>query len=179
MRKRLPGYFHGDEVERLLAATRCRRDRLLLELALGTGLRVSELAALRVQDLDVTRGTCFVARGKGDKQRTQPVPARLLPALRDWLAGHPGGWLWPSPRGKSGHLSVRAIQSLIVAAARRAGIARRVHAHMTRHHFATKLLQNGVNIRVVQELLAHEHLSSTELYTHVEAEHLRAAVDRL
>jgi integrase len=101
MPRRLPSCLRGDEPDRLLAAAPTRRDRLLIGCGLLLGLRVAELVGLRVEALDLARGVCMVWRGKGDKDRAVPIPARLLPELAAWLDGRTGGWLFPSPRSRT------------------------------------------------------------------------------
>lgn len=177
-RRRLPNCLTGDEPDRLLAAAKKPRDRLLMLCGLLLGLRVSELVGRRVEDLDLDQAVCQCRRGKGDKDRAVPIPARLLPELRTWLAGRRDGWLFPGV-GCSGHLSVRAAQLLVQGAARRAGIARRVTPHRLRHSYAVRLLRTGADIMEIKELLGHSSVSTTQVYLSADAERMRAAVDRL
>ncbi len=179
MSKHLPVSLRGDEPDRLLGSARTPRDRLLYLCGLLLGLRVSELVGLRVEDLDLDGGTCTVRHGKGDRDRALPIPARLLPELRSWIGTRRDGWVFPSPRSKTGHLSARAVQLSIRAAAARAGISRHTTPHKLRHSYATRLLQRGADIIEVRDLLGHSSVSTTQIYLSSEPERLRSAVDRL
>jgi integrase/recombinase XerD len=181
----LPAVLTVAEVERLLAtpdATAERlalRDRALLEFAYATGVRVSELVTLRQQDVLFAEGVARV-RGKGNKERLVPVGRRALGAValygretRPRLdRGKGDGVLFLNARGTP--LSRVGAWGIIKAMARRAGIAKRVTPHTLRHTFATHLLEGGADLRAVQEMLGHADLSTTQLYTHVDREHLRA-----
>ncbi len=177
MPKRLPHSLRGDEPDRLLVATRGPRDRLLVLFGLYLGLRCAEIVCRRVEDLDLAGGVCQVRRGKGDRDRAVPIPARLRPELAAWLDGR-SGWVFPG-RGRAGHLTTRGVQKVVAAAARRAGIARHVHPHALRHSYATRLLRTGADILEVRDLLGHASIATTQLYLSSEPERLRAAVDRL
>jgi len=186
--KPLPNVLVLEEVDRLLAApdlatARGLRDRAMLEVLYATGLRVSELAGL---DLDAVDRQARVVRvlGKGGKERMVPYgapAARALDAYLDRRATARGA-VFVNRRG--GRLSVRSIHTIVRRAARAAGVTRRVSPHTLRHTFATHLLDRGADLRVIQELLGHSRLSTTQRYTHVsmaqllktyEAAHPRAA----
>lgn len=182
--RRLPTVLSVTEIERLLGAPDADtplgiRDRALLELAYATGARVSELIALRLQDLLFEER---VARlfGKGSKERLVPVGRRALGAaalyareIRPGLdRGRSRGVLFVNARG--GPLTRVGAWGIIKAAARRAGISKRVTPHTLRHSFATHLLEGGADLRAVQEMLGHADLATTQLYTHVDREYLRS-----
>ncbi|HEY5998791.1 MAG TPA: site-specific tyrosine recombinase XerD [bacterium] len=182
--KRLPRKLSGDEVERLLAAPDQGtpagvRDALLLALLYDCGLRVSELVGLRVDQVDVEAWLIRV-RGKGGRERLVPFgeEAREL-ILRHLAAGRPPGrrprsgpHLFPGARG--GHLTRQRAWQIVKRHLRAAGVTRAVSPHTLRHSFATHLLDNGADLRAVQLLLGHADISTTQIYTHLSQERLRA-----
>jgi len=175
--KRLPRYLNVQETVALLTAPDTStpqglRDRAILELLYGAGLRVGELVGLNVGDLNLSRGELRVT-GKGDKERIALMgePARV--ALSRYLAeGRPrlvteasGSALFLNRFG--GRLSAVSVTKVLHKYSKQAGIGRRVTPHMLRHSFATHLLDGGADLRAVQELLGHENLATTQIYTHV------------
>ena len=187
----LPKILSRDEVERLIAAAGARdgaqgvRLACLVELAYASGLRVSELLALRLDAL--ARDPAFVVvKGKGGKERLAPLNAQARTAVKAYLEVRPGflpkgdaanPWLFPS-RGAGGRLTRRRLGQLLDEAALAAGIdPERVSPHVLRHAFATHLLEGGADLRVVQTLLGHADISTTQIYTHVQQERLRAVVE--
>ncbi len=180
----LPGVLTEAEVEALLSAPDPEeplglRDRCLLELLYATGLRVSELAALRLGQINLRQGVLRVV-GKGDRERLVPLGEVASGWLERYLGQvRPRGgsdYVFPSPRG--GALSRQALWYRIRHHARRAGIARLPSPHTLRHSFATHLLNHGADLRVVQLLLGHADLSTTQIYTHVATERLRRLHER-
>jgi integrase/recombinase XerD len=187
----LPKLLSEDEVERLLAAAHARRGpeglrlEALVETLYATGLRVSELVGLPLGALERERSV-LVVRGKGGKERLVPLgePAHLavvayLAVRPRFLAGagaEASPWLFPS-RSRAGHLTRRRFGQLLKALAAEAGIEpRRVSPHVLRHAFASHLLARGADLRSVQAMLGHADISTTQIYTHVLAERLRALV---
>ena len=163
----LPRVLAKEEVLRLAAAPINRKHRIAILLMYAAGLRVAELAALRVRDIDAVRSTVFVRGGKGRKDRVTVLSDALVSDLA-WLvegrsAGEP---LIPSAVG-GGPLSVRTFQHVVERAAATAGLAGRVSCHTLRHSFATHLLESGVDIRFIQDLLGHARIDTTARYTHV------------
>ena len=172
-------YLDAPEADALLAApdlsTRIgRRDRALLALALQTGLRVSELAGLRVQDVRFGKGAHVRCTGKGRKERSTPLTAQTCALLRGWMdesGSGPERPLFSGPAGKA--LSRDAIAKLVARHVATAGElcpsikAKKVGPHTLRHSYATRLIENGVDIRVVQILLGHASISTTQIYTAV------------
>ncbi len=152
------------------------RDSAVLELLYATGLRVSELAGLDLNDLDCSERTVRVL-GKGGKERIVPYGSRAAGALDAHLArrGAIRGPLFANRRG--GRLTVRSIHSIVRRSAAACGITRRVSPHTLRHTFATHLLDAGADLRMIQELLGHSRLSTTQRYTHVSADQLMRAYD--
>jgi integrase/recombinase XerC len=179
--KRLPSFLPKDESKELLDApvedsAAGRRDRALLELLYASGLRVAECCGLDLEDLDRRHGTVRVL-GKGGKERMVPVGDAALAALDAHLSrcGAMDGPLFRNPRG--GRLTTRSVHRIVRRRAREAGIARRVTPHTLRHTFATHLLGEGADLRLIQELLGHSRLSTTQRYTHVSPEHLMKVYD--
>ena len=183
--RRLPKAITVDEVEALLAAAgfdetpRALRDRALLELLYGTGARISEAVGLAVDDVDMVAGM-VVLRGKGDKDRVVPVGTFARQAVEAYLvrgrpalaaAGKGTSALFLNARG--GRLSRQSAWSVLRAAAERAGITADVSPHTLRHSFATHLLDGGADVRVVQELLGHASVTTTQVYTLVTVDRLR------
>jgi integrase/recombinase XerD len=180
----LPAVLTVAEVRKLLDAPNTNeplamRDVALLEFAYATGVRVSELVSLKLQDILFAEGVARVF-GKGAKERIVPVGRRALGAVSSYAReirpsldrGKARGFLFLNARGTP--LSRVGAWGIIKAHARRAGLAKRVTPHTLRHTFATHLLEGGADLRAVQEMLGHADLSTTQLYTHVDREYLRS-----
>jgi integrase/recombinase XerD len=190
---RLPKALSEEEVGRLLEAAgggdpRARRDRALLELLYGTGARISEAVGLDLADL--AGGDDLVRLfGKGSKERLVPVGQMCREALAAWLCEEGRGALEPARwrrrddaeavflNLRGGRLSRQGAFAVVAGRAREAGISRPVSPHALRHSCATHMLAHGADIRVVQELLGHASIGTTQLYTKVSADHLRAAYE--
>ncbi len=181
--RRLPDVLSRAEVERLLDAPNLGdrlywRDRALLEFGYASGVRVSELIALRVRDLDLDDGFAIVL-GKGSKERLVPVGQSALRALRVYLRelrpslerGAGKGVVFLNNRGTP--LSRMGVWKILRGQVERAGITKRVTPHTLRHTFATHLLEGGADLAAVQEMLGHADISTTQIYTHVDREYLR------
>jgi integrase/recombinase XerC len=171
---------------RVRAGRGALRDRALVELLYGAGIRVGELVALDVRDIDLHRGDVRVW-GKGGKERVVPLPAAARSGLREYLdqRRHPGVLsepLFTSLRSKKGEmprrLDPRDVRRILRTRADRAGVVDRVHPHRLRHSYATHLLDMGADLRAIQELLGHASLSTTQKYTAVSAERLLEVYDR-
>jgi integrase/recombinase XerD len=180
--RRLPRPLTVEEMRRLLDAPRHEtpagsRDRAFLELLYGAGLRVSELVSLDVDDVDLELPGVRVL-GKGGRERDVPIGTYAVRALEDYLVrARPelasrasGSALFLNQRG--GRLTRQGVTLLLERSARSAGIRRRVSPHVLRHSFATHLLEGGADVRVVQELLGHASVATTQIYTLVTREHL-------
>ncbi len=175
--RKLVTFLPIDEATALLDAPGTRvRDHAILELLYASGLRVSELAGLDLEDVDRGAGTVRVL-GKGSKERIVPFGGAAASALEAYLAerGEQGGPLFRNARG--GRLGVRSIHTIVRGRARAAGIARRVSPHTLRHSFATHLLDAGGDLRLIQDLLGHSRLSTTQRYTHVTSDQLMRVYD--
>lgn len=141
------------------------------------GLRVSELCKLRVEHLDLADRSLLVFQGKGKKDRYLPIPSSLAAELRAWVGDRRDGPVFGSPRG--GHYTTRAVQKMIERARERAGISKRCTPHTLRHTYATSLLRSGANILEIKALMGHANIATTEIYTHLDTDQYRGAVDRL
>lgn len=183
--RRLPDVLSPDEVVRLLGATTCLKHQAALSVAYGAGLRVSEVAHLKISDIDSERMLLRVERGKGGRYRNAMLPADLLTLLRQWWVEgrrqgvmHHEGWLFPGQHYLK-PISTRQLHRIVAEAAKSADIAKRVGPHTLRHSFATHLLEEGVDIRVIQVLLGHAKLETTALYTRVATRTVRAVISPL
>ena len=181
----LPVVLSREEVARLIAATGNLKHQTALSVAYGVGLRASEVIALKVGDVDSQRMTLRVERGKGRKDRYAMLSPVLLERLRAWWrVGHAqgkilsGGWLFPGLDSMD-PLTARQLNRCIHAAAQGAGIDKRVSMHTLRHSFATHLLEQKVDIRVIQVLLGHKKLETSSIYTHVATDLLRSVIGPL
>jgi len=183
--KRLPGNLDADQMARLVQITGdgpiVARDRAILELLYSSGLRLAELTGLDLGDVDLADQTVHVT-GKGSKDRIVPVGRHARRAVSDWLKLReqfaPGEEraLFVSKQGN--RLSGRSVQSRVSHWARRQGIDVRVYPHLFRHSFATHLLESSHDLRGVQELLGHANISTTQVYTHLDFQHLAQIYDK-
>jgi len=184
LKRRLPNCLDLSEVDRLLSAPPANtllgaRDRAILELLYSTGMRISELAHLDMRNLD-RFGEVALLRGKGRKERMTPIGRAAMLALEHYLALRQRYWagrpqadrtaLFLNKNGQ--RLSARSVRRMLEKYARAASLGRRVSPHTLRHSFATHMLDNGADLRAVQELLGHESLSTTQIYTHVSTERI-------
>ncbi len=185
----LPETLTVEEVEKLLVTAsrgdtpEARRDQAMLELLYATGMRVSELVSLNLEDMDLEHGVvrCF---GKGSKERVIPVHQQAVDALRDYLRNirpliknrRSGQAVFLNRRGE--RLTRQGFWLILKGHARRAGIKSRITPHMLRHSFATHMLRGGAPLRHVQELLGHASITTTQIYTHLTGEHVRQEYDK-
>ena len=181
--RQLPRVLTREEVDRLMSAPSggspaAQRDRALLELMYACGLRASEATGLRVSDIDLEEGL-LRASGKGSKERVVPVGRRALTALRAWLQGgrpqlvglRDEAALFVNQRGAG--LSRQGLYKIVRGHARSAGLEGRMSPHTLRHSFATHLLAGGCDLRVLQEMLGHADIATTQVYTHLTTERLK------
>lgn len=182
--KRLPGNLDADRMARLLdipgKGAIVERDRAILELLYSSGLRLAELVDLNLGEVDIGDATVRVT-GKGNKDRIVPVGSRALAAVAQWqrsrseLANPDETAMFVSSRGT--RISQRSVQSRVKHWARKQGIDSRVYPHLFRHSFATHLLESSHDLRGVQELLGHTNISTTQVYTHLDFQHLAQIYD--
>ena len=190
--RNLPVVLGREEVARLLAATTCLKHQAALSVAYGAGLRVAEVAALKIADIDSKRTLIplrrlrrQVERGKGGQYRNAMLAADLLTLPREWWklgrqqgVMHRDGWLFPGQHAMK-PISTRQLHRVVVEAAQAAQITKRVGPHTLRHSFATHPLEDGTDIRVIQVLLGHAKLDNTAFYTKVATRTVRAATSPL
>jgi integrase/recombinase XerD len=186
--QRLPRVLSPEEVAELIACAPNLKAQTALSVAYGAGLRGSEVVRLKTTDIDSDRMLIHVEQGKGSRDRTAMLSEALLVQLRDWYREarakgriKPGGWLFPGINLKR-HLSRRQLNRLFHQAAKAAGIERRVSLHSLRHSFATHLLEQKTDVRIIQVLLGHKKLETTARYSHVASKTLldvKSPLDRL
>ena len=178
----LPVTLTPDEVRRLLDAAATLRERVIMEIAYSSGLRLGEVLRLKITDIDSAHMIIRVERGKGGKDRNVMLAESLLVSLRaSWKQRRPRRWLFPG-QGGARPLNPTVVQRAFTAAKQKARITRPVSFHSLRHSFATHLMESGVNLRTIQALLGHSSLGTTERYTHVAGAYLRetpSPLDRL
>ena len=179
--RKLPQVLDADEATQLVevptGAPLGLRDRALMELFYSSGLRLSELCALRWRDLDLDDGLVTVL-GKGNKQRSVPVGSHARAALEAWRADSGAANDAPVFPGRGGApISQRAVQLRIKQLAQRQGLFKHVHPHMLRHSFASHVLESSGDLRGVQELLGHADIATTQIYTHLDFQHLAKVYD--
>ncbi|WP_339279453.1 site-specific tyrosine recombinase/integron integrase [Paenibacillus sp. FSL W8-1187] len=170
---KLPNVLSTGEVAQLLRSVSNEKHRAILCLLYSAGLRVSEVVRLRLRDLDLERRTITVRQGKGRKDRITLLSDIARGAVERYVgSGQSGDWLFPGQDGRR-HLTERSVQKLFEQVRSRAGIRKPVSVHSLRHSFATHLLENGTDLRYIQELLGHQSSRTTERYTHVSTRDVR------
>ncbi len=172
LEKKIPTVLTRDEVKMLLDNVENKKHRLLIELMYSSGLRVSECVSIKIDDLDLDDRTGTIRAGKGRKDRHIILSNTVIGHMRDFLANRSDNnpYIFSV---KERHIGIRQAQKIVNKAAKQAGIKKRVFCHALRSSFATHLLENGTDIRVIQELLGHANLNTTERYTRVSKEQLK------
>ncbi len=185
--KKLPAFLEIKEIESLLDAAAgvtaaSKRDRALLETLYSSGIRVSELVGLNIEDADVLGGVLRI-RGKGKKERMVPIGRPAQEAIQEYLEK------WANDKGKANgalflnknftRLTDRSVRRILLKYVRKASLQKDVSPHTLRHSFATHLLDRGADLRSVQELLGHESLSTTQIYTHVTTKRLKEVYEKV
>jgi len=174
-REKLPVVLALEEVRHLLSLVAKPVARMALRMIYSCGLRLSEGIHLRVEDIDSKRMVVRVSDGKGGKDRDVPLPEKTLEHLRAyWVLSRPRPWLFPAKSGAR-PLSDTSLQKTFKAVVRQSGIEKNVSIHSLRHSYATSLLENGMDIRVIQEVLGHRSPQTTAIYTHL----TKKTVDKL
>ena len=184
--RKLPKTLDADQVDKYLSfeddSAIARRDRAIAELFYSSGLRLAELVAVNINDID-QHSKLLTVTGKGNKTRTVPVGAIALQAIESWLQVRPhtaanedsARALFTSNQGQ--RISVRNIQARLKLQGRKSGMHQDVHPHMLRHSFASHMLESSGDLRAVQELLGHANISTTQIYTHLDFQHLAKVYD--
>jgi len=183
----LPSILQQDEVRRLIevapgdSSAAAARDRAIFETLYSAGLRVSELVGLNWRDIDEELGMVMVRSGKGNKDRLVPLGEPALDALLEWRRGMPIAW---EPNGpvivnlRGGRLTTRSVEMILQRRISAAGLSSNITPHGLRHSFATHMLNNGADLRSIQEMLGHASLATTQRYTHVSVNHLKEVYKR-
>ena len=180
--RKIPAVLTKDELKRLLDSVPTKKSKLMVSLAYACGFRVSELINLKIADLNFEEMIGYVRQAKGRKDRVFNIPQYLLKNLKKQVEAQKQNnqeYLFTGPKGK---LSDRNLQKIVRKAAKKAEINKEVHPHTLRHSFATHLLENGTDIRMIQELLGHADLSTTQIYTHIstgEVKKIKSPIDNL
>ena len=165
--RKLPVILAKDEVYKILNAPSNIKHRAILTLIYSAGLRVEEVVKLKPEDIDSERGLIHIKGGKGRKDRYTILSQTALKILRDYYSQYkPNKWLFEGAKPGS-HITVKTVQSVFKQACSKAGIGKNVSVHSLRHSFATHLLESGVDLRYIQEILGHKSSKTTEIYTHV------------
>lgn len=162
----LPNYLTKEEVRKLIAKVENIKHRCIIKLLYGSGLRLSELLHLRVSDIDSKSMIIHIRKSKGNKDRVVMLSNSLLQELRIYFKKYkPNDFLFEGQTG--GIYSAKSVQMVVKKAASKAGIKKQVTPHTLRHSFATHLLESGTDVRFIQELLGHNSIKTTEIYTHI------------
>ena len=178
--RHLPVVLSVDELVSLLENVPSFRDRVMLTVVYSAGLRLGEICRLRVEDIDSGRMLIAIRQSKGKKDRYVPLSPVALELLRQWWrATKPAGFLFPNLKDPSRPLCHCTVQRAVRVAAKRAGLLKKVSTRTLRHSFATHLIEQGTPTRVIQVLLGHSHVSTTETYTHVSPTLARSPLDRI
>jgi integrase/recombinase XerC len=184
--RKLPKTLDADQMNKYLSfdedSVIARRDRAITELFYSSGLRLAELVAVDINDID-PHSKLLTVTGKGNKTRTVPVGSMALQAIERWLQVRPddsadedgAAALFTSNRGQ--RISLRNIQARLKVQGRKSGMLQDVHPHMLRHSFASHMLESSGDLRAVQELLGHANISTTQIYTHLDFQHLAKVYD--
>jgi len=163
---KLPKMLNKAEVKKIIEKTENEKHRIILKLCYGMGLRVSEITALKISDIDSVTMTVRIEQGKGKKDRITPLPESVLEELRNYYRQYkPKIYLFEGQNG--GQYSIRSAQQVFKLALSRAGISKSIGIHGLRHSYATHLLETGTDMRFIKELLGHQSIKTTQIYTHV------------
>lgn len=179
--QKLPVVLNGSEVKAMMSSCKLLKHRLIIGLCYGCGLRCSEVRNLQISDVDTERGMLHVKQGKGSKDRCIPLGTMLCRGIGQYLSSEqPRKYLFEGNDGEA--LSQRGTQWVVTQAVKKAGIRKEVHTHTLRHSYATHLLEQGVNILAIKDLLGHAHIETTMVYLHIAqptAQSIVSPLDRL
>lgn len=170
--KMLPIVLSREEIKKIITVTNNSKHKLMISLAYGSGLRVSEVVKIRVSEINIDELTLLISEAKGRKDRISILPEKLSNEMQNMIAGKTGDqYLFESNRG--GKLTTRTAQAIFEKSLKLAGIKKSATFHSLRHSFATHLLENGIDVRYIQKLLGHASITTTQLYTQVTNPRLR------
>ena len=178
--KTIPEILTPDEIKRMISCAHNIKHRLILKVLYGCGLRVSEVVNLKKNDLNFNEGLIKIILAKGGKDRFVKIPDSIKEELISYCKLEESDMLFPSNRG--GKLATATIQAIVEKSAKKAGIAKRVHPHLLRHSFATHLLEQGTDLRIIQRLLGHSDIKTTQMYTQISQQsikNIRSPLDNL
>lgn len=177
--QKLPKVMSKEEIQQVIAVTQNLKHRTAIMVAYSCGMRVGEVAGLKLTDIDYSRGTVLIRQGKGRKDRIAPLSHRLVDQLQQYIARYrPHNFLFENPEAL-GPISERTLQVVFNNAVDKVGIEKTLSFHSLRHSFATHLLESGVDLRYIQELLGHKNSKTTEIYTHVSSTSLKKIINPL
>ena len=171
--EKIPTVLTKEEVSKLISSIPNKKSNLMISLIYAVGLRVSELVNLKVSDLDFGGKTGYLRQAKGNKDRTFNIPEVLTENLKEQAKTQKEKNKEYLFTGLKGKLTTRNIQKIVQKAAKKSGIEKDIHPHTLRHSFATHLLENGTDVRYIQQLLGHSSLDTTQIYTHVSREQIK------
>ncbi len=178
--KHFPIVLSVSEMLAILAELQSLRDRVLVTVLYSAGLRLGEVCRLRVENIDSARMLLHIRQAKGHKDRYAPLSPVALELLREWWRQtHPSGLLFPCANDPLRPIHHSTVQRALKLAVRRASLTKRVSPRTLRHSFATHLMEQGMNLRVIQILLGHSHTRTTEIYTHVSPANARSPLDAI
>jgi integrase/recombinase XerD len=161
----LPFILTMEEIKKIIEMTSNIKHVLIIKILYGSGLRVSEVVNLKKKDLNFDEGLIHIRLAKGKKDRFVTIPSSIIEGLKNYCSLEPGNYLFESNRG--GKLSKDTIQKIVQNSARKAEIRKRVYPHLLRHSFATHLLEQGTDLRIIQKLLGHSNIKTTQIYTQI------------
>jgi len=177
--KRLPSVLSKEEVKKIIYSLDNPKHRLILQTIYGLGLRVSELQNLKVQDVNFERKIALIKEAKGKKDRYVNLPEILSNELKNYISLNNSKYVF---EGRNGKITIKTIQKIFESALKKSAINKKASCHTLRHSFATHLLENGVDIRIIQKLLGHNKLETTQIYTHVsnfQLQNIKSPLDSL
>ncbi len=170
--KKLPVILSENEVERICSMVTNPKHKLIFMLIYSAGLRVSEVVKLRIENIDSERMMVYIQKAKGRKDRYTLLSEKVLKSLQNYFREYnPKNWIFHGAR-KDRHISTRTVQAIFENTKIKSGITKKASPHSLRHSFATHLLESGISLRYIQELLGHKNSKTTEIYTHVSKKHL-------